>query len=489
MARADKTDTARNPASRRDVNASATWRDRYGERHRLRRLKEMPAGIRPPQRVRVYERRDHFVLQWWDKREKRTLSERVDGDLLSALSRAREIDDRLANFKTSGKKAGRCGHTTVVVKFLEDLERRASAGEIDVATVSRYTSALERYYLPFAEQPDVGRRYRHVGLIDRNFQLELAAYLGNIQVSPNGHPHARPRPLKQPAFVMDVVRAMLEWAADPDRGNLLADGFRNPFVRRGRESRKLSPDLLAKPDISLSMAVALIEACDRFQLGIFGTLALYGLRPGELGWLFRENATDDWLRVRCLAQLDYATKGRRDKSFPIIPCLRPLWHSAERPGRGLLFVNRRVADGTVQPALLGKSLSQLVDEYHRRCAPTGQGNAGQRRRLRDELMNDAGRLSYDHVEHEFRKLARGLNWPREATLKDLRHLFATSLENAGVPEFYRRYLMGQSFGHAPIVAYTHVTEDQVKRHFEAALSTELGPLVGAIERRSQSLER
>ncbi len=447
-----------------------------------------PPGIVAPKKVRLYARRHHFVLQWWDKREKRTLSERVDGDLVSAISRAREIDERLAVFKSSGKKAGRLGHDVMVNQFLMDLQRRADAGEIDVGTVNRYTSALRRYYLLFVEQPEVCRQYGHAGAIDRQFQLDFAAFLNHVQVSPNGHPHAQSRPLKRPAFIMDVVRAMLEWAADPDRGNLLPDGFRNPFARPRRETRGTMADLLTKPDISMAMAVDLLQACDRFQLGIFAALTLYGLRPGELGWLFREHTADNWLRVCCIADLDYQTKGRRDKSFPIIPCLRPLWHLAERGGTGLLYVNRRVDRGAVPTPLLGTSLSELVAEYRRRCEGNGRITALQRRRLRDELMKDAGQLSYDHVENEFGKLARALRWPVEATLKDLRHLFATALENAGVPEFYRRYLMGQCFGRAPIVAYTHVTADQVKRHYELALSTESAPLVAAVERRSKELE-
>ena len=43
-----------------------SWSERYGERHRLVRVAEFPAGIVGPKQVRVYARRDHYVLQWWD---------------------------------------------------------------------------------------------------------------------------------------------------------------------------------------------------------------------------------------------------------------------------------------------------------------------------------------------------------------------------------------------------------------------------------------
>lgn len=460
---------------------------KYSQEHRLIRISEFPRGVSAPEKVRLYARRDHYVLQWWEKQEKRTLNERVEGDLVTAIARAREIDNRLQHFKSSGRKWERCSHATIVDRFMKGLQLRADAGEIDVATTRRYESALRRHYLPFMEQPDISRKYRQVSAVDGAFQKMFAAFLSRVQVSPNGHPNARTRPLKQTTFIMDAVRAMFEWAADTDRGNLLPEGFRNPFARRKRETRQVAADLLNEPDISVSMAVNLLDACDPIQLAIFAPLALYGLRPGELGWLFREYVKGGWVQVPCNLDLDYLTKGRRQKTFPVVGCLGPLWRLSGPVRHGLLYVRRQVDDQNSQPPLLGSSLPKLVEEYRRRSAAQSSGNAKTRRRIRDTLLQEAGQLKYDYVECEFRKLARSLEWPTTATLKDLRHLFATCLENAGIPEFYRRYFMGQSFGRAAIVSYTHITADQVKRHYEMALTSELAPLVTAIERRSMEL--
>ncbi len=134
-------------------------------------------------------------------------------------------------------------------------------------------------------------------------------------------------------------------------------------------------------------------------------------------------------------------------------------------------------------------MAELTNEFHRRCRAAGSIGAEKKRRIRDQLMREAGQLTYDQVKLEFDKLARQLRWPKTATLKDLRHLFATCLENAGVPEFYRRYLMGQSFGKAPIVTYTHITEDKVRENYLSALRTELAPVAEAIERRFTELKR
>jgi integrase len=235
------------------------------------------------------------------------------------------------------------------------------------------------------------------------------------------------------------------------------------------------------------MIVDLIQICDPFRLAIFAPLALYGMRPGELGWLFREHVENGWLHVRCIPELDYFTKGRRDKGFPIVDCLRPLLSVTKNDGKGLVFVNRRVATHKAQVPLYGESLAGLVEEYRRRCSAEAKINASRRREIRNALMKDAGQLTYDHIQSQFKKLSSVLEWPAQATLKDFRHLCSSCLEDAGVPEYYRRYLMGQSFGRAPIVTYTHISQDQVKRHYMSAVDTELAPIVAAVERRSKQL--
>jgi len=427
------------------------------------------------------------MLQWWDPREKRTLSERVDGDLIDAIARARTVEERLSHYRSAGRKPRKRGHLELVARYVDDLNRRADADEVDPATVRRYGSTLQRHYLAFVEQADIARRYPHISSIEREFQLEFTAYLNNLQISPNGRAGGKPRSMKGQEFVLDVVRAMLEWASDPERGNLLPDGFRNPFKHRARKSQRKTVDPLGDPEVTISMAEDLLAECEAFQLAIFAPLLLYGLRLGELGWLFWEHTEDGWLRVPCIPELGYQTKGRRDKRFPIVNCVATLWQCQDTNAHGLLYAHRRALTGSNGTPLLGSSLAAIVAEYESRCHNAGQIGAAQKRRIRNQLMKDAGQLSYDRIKVEFDKLASKLSWPSNATLKDLRHLFSTSLENAGVPEFFRRYLMGQSFGRAPIVTYTHLGEDKLRQHYEHALRTEFDSIVRAIDQRIDEL--
>ncbi len=468
------------------ASTGRSWNQRYGAEHRLRRIHEFPEGIVRPTKVRVYRRRNHFILQWWDPGEKRTQNVRVEGDLVTAIVQAREIDERLMHFNAASTTQRQVRHEQLVSGFVDYLRQRANAGEIDVATAYRYESAL-RHYLDFAQQPGLTAAQRYAAGIDREFQLQLASYLNNLRIAPNGRASATIRPMKGQAFVLDVVRSMLEWAADPERGNLLPEGFRNPFNQRARNTQRVARDPLKPPDITTKMATELVQAADRFQLTLFVPLLLYGLRPGELGWLFAEQIQAGWLSVQNILELDYTTKGRRDKRFPLVPCLAKLWNVGSRAGTGLIYSHRAAAEGQCKPPLAGRSLSGLTLELRNRYVAVDSGGAAQRRQVRDQLMKDAGQLSYDHVEDEFQQLARRLRWPAAATLKDFRHLFATCLQNTGMPEFYRRYLMGHAFGNAPIITYTHLTEEKVREHYQRALATELAPLVDAIQRRAADL--
>lgn len=283
-----------------------SWKTRYGAKHQLCRIHNFPAGITAPKKVRLYARRDHYIVQFWDPSAKRTLSVRVLGDLIDALAESRRIETRLANYKTSGRGIARLGHDDVADRFLADLHRRADAGEIAAGTVHRYDTAL-RHYRQFCGQPVIRKSYPTVVGVNREFRLSFAAHLaaGSYREGKQSPSHSM---TTRPIF--DAVRAMLNWASDPDRGNLLPDGFRNPFDRTDQPLRHAACDPFGEPDITVEMARQFIAACDAYQLPLFATMILYGLRAAEPLLVFREHLEGRWLKVNCLPELDYLTKGQ-----------------------------------------------------------------------------------------------------------------------------------------------------------------------------------
>jgi integrase len=434
--------------------------------------------------VRIYSRSSHYVLQWWDPAAKGNLSDRVDGDLVAAIARARQIEERLNHFRSSGPTCRRLGHRELVERFLQDCRKRANAGEIDPGTVGRYQSALG-HYLAFAELPRIQKAFPYVPGVNREFQLAFTAFLVNRAVAPNGHPNARPRRMQKPAFVVDAVRALFRWASDHDRGGLLPEGFANPFLRAARPSNGPVRDLLGEPDITAAMASAFVLKCDPFQLRLFAPLILYGLRAAEPCFLFHEQIQDGWLNVQCHLGLAYLTKGRRDKRFPVPACLESLLREEGCHQKGLFYQRRGILAGLEKAPLRGASLARLERVFQERCGKAGTPDAAQRLSIRNQVLRDAGGLNYDHVQAEFESLARRLSWPAAATVKDFRHLFSTMLANAGMPEDYRRYLLGHAPGRAAVIHYTHL--NQIQKHFERAVQEEFGPILEAIEQRARQL--
>ena len=302
----------------------------------------------------------------------------------------------------------------------------------------RYQSALS-HYQEFVNQPEIVKAWPHAVNINRDFQLAFGAFLASRQIRPNGRGHGQLQPMKGQSFVSGVIHAMLEWAADPEAGRLLPDTFRNPFLKSMAPRRGLKGDPLAEPDITLSMAIDLIRACDHFQLRLFAPMLLFGLRATEPCYLFVEHLDNQWLRVPCLPELSYYTKGRRGKRFPLLQELQGFWHELLGPRtQGLLYERRAVVESRDKIRIRGAALPDMVAEYRLRCDAVRGLGAAQREHLRDAVLHDAGGLSYDHIENEFAILAQQLQWPAQATLKDLRHLFATTMNNASMPEAYRR---------------------------------------------------
>jgi integrase len=293
--------------------------------------------------------------------------------------------------------------------------------------------------------------------------------------------------MKGRSFVLGTVRALFEWAADPDRGNLLPEGFRNPFRRRVDSESGSGEDPLKEPDISLEMALDFVRVCDAYQLRLFIPLLFFGLRASEPCFLFREYLEDLWLRVPCNPDLVYLTKGRRDKRFPLIESLQSFWNFLRAgPGQGLLYNRRSVYEGKELAPLQGRSLAELVLVFQQQVREAKSLDAAGRLRLRSQVLHEAGGMNYDDVQGEFEGLARRLGWSKEATLKDFRHLFCTTLENAAMPEAYRRYLMGHAPGKAAIMAYTHL--NQLRQRYAEAIQREWQPLVEAINQRLRQIQ-
>jgi len=456
------------------------WQQLYSKRHRLSRILKFPRGVASPAKVRIYRRGEYHLLQWWEPSSKQTQYLRVEGDLLDAMSKAREIDQRLLTYRHSGHAGRSLKPADLVDQYVADLASRANAGSIAVSSVNRFRSAL-RHYTVFLTDSGIGAEYGSAHRADRNLALKLSAWLKQRPVARNGRAGSKAiHAMQSSAMVSDVVRAMYEWAADPQRGNLLPTGFVNPFRGGKDQSRKPPRNPIGEPDITLQMAADLLQACDGWQLKLFAPMVLWGLRPGETAWMFHEHIDRQFLRLQCIEALGFLTKGVRDKSLPILEPMRQLLVS--EPGRGLILLRRAVVEGHEKPFLLGKSLSELIMEYNHRVEQSRATSAQDRQAIRDQVLHDAGGVTYKMIQGEFTKLAARLKWPGSATMKDLRHLCQTALDNGGLTREERQYLLGQSLGQAAITAYIHINKLPI--HYQQAVEKEMPEVLAAIQNHS-----
>ncbi|WP_417849315.1 hypothetical protein [Thalassoglobus sp.] len=463
---------------------SSDWK-RYRSKHRWDRVEDFPRGINPPQKVRIYSQNDYYRLQWWEPSAKRNLTDRVEGDLVAAIMRAREIDERLLNSQSSGLGLSKLTLLKLHDDYVAMLQTRTDADEISPKTLGRYSSAL-KHFLEFVSQSEVQQQYRYAANVDQRFVLSFKAFLSNLKVPPNGHPHATPRPLKSIGYVIGVTRGMFSWGTSEKSGPLLPTGFRNPF-RENVQTRKdrRAKDLFGDPDVTVEMASKFLQNCDAFQLHLFTPIILFGLRASEPCLIFREDLDTEWLRIIGRPELGYDTKGLRDKRLPLSPELYEFLTSSSREETCLLLTRRTIFEEREQVTEPASSVTDLVDRYRQQCERERHPSATSRARISQHLFKEAGGLDYDHIDREFRTVAGKLGWSKEATLKDFRHLFSTSLENAGVPLFYRRYLMGQSPGTSPLTTYTHL--NQLREQHQRAVESTLAPLYQAFHKRVADL--
>ena len=245
---------------------------------------------------------------------------------------------------------------------------------------------------------------------------------------------------------------------------------------------------MSQPALNVRDIVRLIEVADTYQLILLLPLTLYGLRASEPCYLLVEdwNRKDWLLTVSCAPDLEYKTKGRTAKTFPVPPILDRLLilATSERAG-GPLLPSRSHFEGrnAVSPLLVTKQ--QMIGEYHRRIE--GDCSARQRLKTLDGLFREAGAVTYDQISREFHHLIRRANLPTKATLKSLRHLFAAALEKANISYFTRKYFMGHRVRRDPLAVYTSMDFEEIRSEFDRLLSGPMAPILTAAARRMRQL--
>ncbi|MDB5306174.1 MAG: hypothetical protein JWO38_376 [Gemmataceae bacterium] len=368
------------------------------------------------------------------------------------------------------------------------LEHHEQVLRSSVQSINRYRTATD-HLLRFLDRHPV----RHAALFHATHADAFVHHLRTIRVSPNGHANTAKRPLldKGVRYVLECCRALFNYAAKRRHLSPYAD---NPFstleidripVETARVVELLTPN----------QERTFLEACDDWQLPVFATLLLTGLRPGELCHLLLPDDLDlekQVLHVRNKPRLGWQVKTRNQREIPLVTELAAVLylHVAGRTS-GPVFRRRRWREESC--GVDAPSAAAIERELVRRTAAkevlrgTSVGRA-ERLRLARDLWRGIGAVAEDRVRLEFIRVARSVNLAGHTAPKVFRHQFATVLQEGRVDPLVRNLLMGhaaagdRSAGHGlgMTAVYTHTRPETVREQLVAALATR--PALEAITR-------
>jgi integrase len=413
-------------------------------------------------RVSVYQRGGRY---WIYYRQGRPIRRPLGPQREEALALAARINAELAEGAPTVLEFRPIDLRKLIDSWLnyhEDVRRSS------LATVRRYRTAIQ--HLANFVQTNCGaiRADRFSSTMAEDF----VRHLRTTKVAPNGHANARKRTIRDKGivFILGTCRALFSFAREQRH---LPAYAANPFSKLGIERMPIEDAKPIRP-LTSEQEVVFFRACDGWQFPVFFVLAFTGLRVGELAHLLIDNdlrLDDDVIRVTNKPRLGWQVKTRNLREVPLLPEVSQVLRACIA-GRsaGPVFLRRRFADGATLPLLAGRTMVELEQEMARRTEAVQDDRAARPTRLElarigRSVWRDAGAVKETIIRNEFMRVTKRMGLEHLTSPKDLRHLFATSLQVAGVDPMVRRDVMG----HTTLEMTSHYTHTQSStRHHEVS---------------------
>jgi integrase len=307
--------------------------------------------------VAVYLRGKVWYLRYHEQGRRRQV--RGGTDKVGVKQLAAEVNAQLVTGAPAATSFERISLVDLRRRWLDHHEHVLRSA---VSTVNRYRAASQ-HLLNFADFAKLSKRACQF----KETQAEaFVRYLRKLSVSPNGHPNTAHRALRDKGikFILEVCRTLFNFALK--RRHLPPYGD-NPFTLIQVDRIPIED---AKP-IQLMTAdqeVGFLKACDPWQLPVFATLLLTGMRPGELVHLLVEDIDLDAgvAHVRNKPELGWRVKTRQQRSIPLLDELRQLLElTIGNRCHGPVFQRRRFAN-SAPPPMSALAVEQLKLEAAQR---------------------------------------------------------------------------------------------------------------------------
>jgi integrase len=260
--------------------------------------------------------------------------------------------------------------------------------------------------------------------------------------------------------ILTTCRAAFNWAG---RRRMLPPFAENPFTTfpidalRDRNTTEGERVIFAP-----AQEVAFFQACNDWQRPIFITLATYGLRVGELTHLLVEDVDfeNGSFRIRSKPELFWSVKTGRTRELPLTPKIRLIFERliGERKS-SFVFLREDFATGKARPPQVFASPASFLGHLRKVVDATvaATPGAGEREKRRDVIAfcRSMGQVPEKRIREEFMKLTSRIGCPQYTRAHDLRHLFSSRAQEAGMNPL----LVQEMLGHATLdmtKRYTHL---------------------------------
>ncbi|CAN5912676.1 hypothetical protein BH23PLA1_BH23PLA1_35430 [soil metagenome] len=383
-----------------------------------------------------------------------TRRRKVEGNLAVARATATKVADALAE-----KRSTPIGHRRTTPREMADgyLDHIAHVQRLALRTQDRYRAALERF-LEFTEDVGLARIDQIVEATVEDF----VRWLRGQTRTRNGAIRGKRDVYKTGGirFILSTCRTAFNWAS---RRRMLPAYAENPFTRFPIDSlRDRDEDDVDQHVFSAAQERDFFAACSEWQRGIFTMLATYGLRVGELTHLLIEDVNFEAgsITIRSKPELLWHVKTGRRRQLPLVLSIREML--LQRIGdrkTGFVFLNQEHHNRHLKPSRSFSSAvtfrSHLEAIIADLVASHPEASEREKRRVVTAFCRTMGQIPEKRVRGEFMKLTRAIGCPQFTRAHDLRHLFSSRAQEAGVNPL----LVQELLGHASLDMtrrYTHL---------------------------------
>jgi integrase len=343
------------------------------------------------------------------------------------------------------------------------LDYVSNVQKLALRTQDRYRAALDRF-LEFCR----AGRITAVDAVGQTTVEDFVRWLRGLTRTRNGAVKGKRSAYKLGGvkFILSTCRTAFNWAS---RRRMLPPFSENPF--RSFPIDKLRDRTEGDDDVrvfSRAQEQAFFDACSDWQRALFVSLATFGLRVGELTHLLVEDVDLDAgvIEIRSKPELYWTVKTGRRRKLPFPREAKSLLVRLIGVRRsGFVFLNEDYFNHRLHPAFEFASPRAFKEHLLKIASETMASNPeateGELRQTVASFCRSMGQIPEKRIRLELMKITKAIGCPEFTRAHDLRHLFASRAQEAGINPLLVQNLLGHTTL-AMTRRYTHFGQESMR---------------------------